>query len=75
MITGGVSVIFYEVFLSPLGGIFELYCLLPCFILSSIVILIVSLCTEPPSKKILSEFDKMLIINKKNKERKNVNNR
>lgn len=63
MVTGGVSVIVYEVFLTPLGGIFELYSLLPCFILSCIIILIVSLITKAPSKKILSEFEKMLIIN------------
>lgn len=62
MLSGGISVIVYETFLAPLGGIFDLYCLLPCFLCSTIAIVVVSLITKAPSKKISSEFNKMLMI-------------
>lgn len=60
MLTGAISVILYQNFLAPLGGVFEIYSLLPCFILSSLVIVVVSLCTKAPDKTITDEFKKML---------------
>lgn len=57
MLTGGVMVFVWKLCLKPLGGIFGIYELLPAFILSSLAIILVSLCTAPPSEEIKAEFD------------------
>jgi len=57
MITGGVTVIIWNFFIAPLGGIFAIYELLPAFILSSIVIVVVSKLTGTPSQEILDDYD------------------
>lgn len=57
MITGGTMVFVWKLLLKPLGGVFGIYELLPAFVLSSIVIIIVSLCTPEPSAEIQAEFD------------------
>ena len=41
----------------PLGGVLNIYELLPAFIVSSIFIVVVSLLTAPPSKEIQEDFD------------------
>ena len=43
----------------PLGGLFDIYELLPAFIFSCICIVVVSLLTAPPSKEIEQEFDEV----------------
>ncbi len=60
MLSGGVMVFFWELVINPLGGIWEVYSLLPAFILSSIVIFVVSLCGKKPSDEIVNDFDVML---------------
>lgn len=57
MITGGLTVILWDKFLSPLGGWFGVYELLPGFVLSALVIVVVSLLTKEPSQEIYDEFD------------------
>ena len=57
MITGGVMVFVWNLLISPLGGIFAIYELLPAFLLSSIVIVVVSLLTAKPSDEIQKEFE------------------
>ncbi len=57
MISGGVMVFVWEYLITPFGGIFEIYELLPAFIISSIAIVIVSLLTKEPSKEILDDFE------------------
>ena len=52
MVTGGVTVLIWNFFISKLGGIFAIYELLPAFILSSIVIVVVSKLTGNPGKEI-----------------------
>ncbi len=64
MITGGSMVFIWKLLLKPLGGIFAIYELLPAFILSSIVILVVSLLTKEPSKEIQDEFEKAKLLSK-----------
>ncbi|MCY6369976.1 sodium/proline symporter PutP [Clostridium ganghwense] len=54
MITGGITVIVWK---SLSGGIFDLYEIVPGFICSVIVIVIVSLLTKEPSEEIKQEFD------------------
>ncbi len=57
MIVGGVMVFVWKYMIAPLGGIFNIYELLPAFILSSITILVVSLLTKAPSKEIIDTFE------------------
>ena len=57
MVGGAGMVFFWKLVISKLGGIFAIYELLPAFIFSSIVIVVVSLLTAPPSKEIQEDFD------------------
>jgi sodium/proline symporter len=62
MITGGVSVFLWEFvftkFLASKIAFFGIYELLPAFILSSIVIVVVSLLTKEPDGEIIAEFER-----------------
>ena len=57
MVVGGCMVFVWNLLVRPLGGIWDIYELLPAFILSSISIVIVSLVTAPPSKEMQKEFE------------------
>ena len=57
MLSGGIMVFVWNRFLSPLGGVFAIYELFPAFVISCIVIVIVSLCTKEPSEQIIKEFE------------------
>jgi sodium/proline symporter len=57
MLSGGIMVIVWKNGISKLGGIFAVYELLPAFIISCIVILVVSLVTAPPSSEVVKEFE------------------
>lgn len=57
MIGGTAFVIVWNNLLKPLGGIFDLYVLLPAFIFSFLLILVVSKLTPEPSDEIKNEFD------------------
>ena len=57
MVTGGVMVFLWNLVLKPLGGVFGIYELFPAFVLSCLVILVVSLLTPAPSAEIQKEFD------------------
>ncbi|MDR2542980.1 MAG: sodium/proline symporter PutP [Treponema sp.] len=56
MISGGVMVLFWRLVVRP--NFLDLYELLPAFILSCLVIFLVSLVTKKPSEAIEAEFDK-----------------
>ena len=57
MISGGVMVFVWKYVIAKLGGIFDIYELLPAFLISSIAIVVVSLLTKAPDKAIMDEFD------------------
>lgn len=57
MVSGGGMVFIWKLILKPMGGIFGIYELFPAFVISCIVIVIVSLLSENPSKEILEEFE------------------
>ncbi len=57
MVVGGVMVFVWKFLISPMGGIWGIYELLPAFICSAIAIVVVSLLTAPPSKEIIEEFE------------------
>ena len=62
MLSGGISVFVWKLVIRPLGGAWNIYELLPAFIISCIFIVVVSLLTAPPSKDIQEEFD---VVSKK----------
>lgn len=57
MITGGCMVFIWKYLLRPLGGIWDIYELLPAFLCASLAIVVVSLLTAPPEKEIVDEFE------------------
>ena len=59
MVSGGVMVFVWKYLIRPLGGVWDIYELLPAFIVASIFIVIVSLLTEKPSEEITKEFDEV----------------
>ena len=59
MVAGGAMVFFWKLVLKPLGGMFGIYELLPAFIFSVLMIVVVSLCTAEPNAQIAEEFDKV----------------
>ena len=60
MISGAAMVFIWKLAISKLGGIFEIYELLPAFIISCIVIVIVSLLTPKPSMEIEEDFESVI---------------
>ena len=57
MVTGGAMVFIWKFLISKLGGAWTIYELLPAFIVSLVVIIVVSLCTKAPSAEITDAFD------------------
>lgn len=57
MVAGGVMVFVWKFGISKLGGAFAIYELLPAFIVGLIAIIVVSLCTPAPEKRIIKEFE------------------
>jgi sodium/proline symporter len=57
MLSGGIVVVVWKNFIKPLGGIFGIYELLPAFVFSCVVILVISLVTKKPSAEIEKEFE------------------
>lgn len=63
MITGGVMVFVWKYLVRPLGGLWDVYELLPAFLAASLMIVVVSLLTPAPSKEITDEFDAVKAMN------------
>ncbi len=59
MVSGGAMVFIWNLLIRPLGGIWDIYELLPAFIISSICIVIVSLVTKEPSEEMYREFEEV----------------
>ncbi len=57
MSVGGIMVFVWKFLVRPMGGLWDIYELLPAFLAASAAILIVSLATAPPSEEILREFE------------------
>ena len=57
MLSGGLMVFVWKYLISPLGGVFGIYELLPAFLTSLAVCVVVSLVTPAPTEDILAEFD------------------
>lgn len=61
VITGGAAVFIWKFLVRPLGGAFDIYELLPAFIVSLIFIVVVSLITPAPDKEITDEFESVKV--------------
>ena len=57
MVCGGAMIFIWKFLVRPLGGILDIYELLPAFIIASIAIVVVSLLTPAPEKEITDEFE------------------
>ena len=60
MLGGTAMVLIWHNLIKPLGGVFAIYELLPAFIVSLLLIVIVSLLTPAPEAAVLHEFDHYL---------------
>jgi len=58
MVCGGTVIFVWKYLVRPMGGMLDIYELLPAFIIACAAIIIVSLLTEAPSKEIIEEFEK-----------------
>lgn len=59
MLSGGIMIFVWKFLVRPLGGAWDIYELLPAFIISLAMIVIVSLLTPPPSEEIQREFEQV----------------
>ena len=57
MLAGGISVFVWKQFLKPMGGMWGIYELFPAFVISCVVIIVVSLATKAPEEAIVKEFE------------------
>lgn len=57
MVAGGIMIFVWKFIVRPLGGAWDVYELLPAFIMACVFIVIVSLITPAPSQDIIDEFD------------------
>jgi sodium/proline symporter len=60
MVGGGAMVFIWKFLVRPLGGLFNIYELLPAFIFALILLIVVSLATEAPNAEILKEYDEAM---------------
>ena len=67
IISGGAMVFIWKFGISTLGGIFTIYELLPAFIVSAIVIFVVSLATGGADDDVEKEYDDVNKMVKENK--------
>ena len=59
MIAGGVMVFVWKYLIAPKGGAWAIYELLPAFIVSAIVIVVVSLATAKPDEDTVKLFEEV----------------
>ncbi len=59
MLSGGIMIFVWKYVVRPMGGILDIYELLPAFIISCLFIVVVSLVTAPPSEEVVKEFEEV----------------
>lgn len=64
MLSGGLMVFVWKLLVRPLGGFVNIYELLPAFLFSCLVILLVSRFSKQPTEDILADFDRAKIESK-----------
>lgn len=58
MVSGGAMVFIWKYCIRPLGGAWDIYELLPAFLVACVMIVVVSLATKAPSQEICDEFER-----------------
>jgi sodium/proline symporter len=56
MLGGGIMVFLWKLVIKPMGGVLGIYELLPAFLFSCVIIVVVSLLTQEPEEEIQKEF-------------------
>jgi sodium/proline symporter len=59
ILTGGAMVFIWKYLIAPIGGVLNIYELLPAFLLSAIAIVVVSLLTSKPDDEVLAVYDEV----------------
>ena len=57
MLSGGAMVFIWKFLITPIGGVWGIYELLPAFLVACAAIVLVSLFTAAPSEEIVAEFE------------------
>lgn len=57
MVVGAITIFLWKYVVRPMGGAFDIYELLPAFLLALAVNVIISLATKAPEKEILDEYE------------------
>ncbi len=57
MVAGGATVFIWKYAVAPMGGLFNIYELLPAFFVSLAFVIVVSLLTKAPEQEIIDEFE------------------
>ncbi len=57
MLSGGATVFIWKYLVRPLGGVWNIYELLPAFLVSLLFIVVVSLLTPAPDAEQIKEFE------------------
>ena len=60
MIVGAIVIFVWKFIVRPIGGAFDVYELLPAFIACTVVTLVVSYMTPPPSEEITKTYDEVM---------------
>ena len=64
MLSGGIMVFIWKYLVRPLGGNFDIYELLPAFLVAILINIIVSLLTKKPDDNVLADFDQVSSMSK-----------
>lgn len=62
MLVGGVMVFVWKYLVAPMGGLWDIYELMPAFAAACLTIWLVSLLTPAPAQEITDEFDKVKLL-------------
>ena len=65
MVSGGAMVFIWKYLVRPLGGVWNIYELLPAFLVACLCIVCVSLATPAPEKSVVEEFEAVAQRNRK----------
>lgn len=63
MVSGGIFIFLWKFLVRPMGGVWNIYELLPAFIVAIIVNVVVSLLTEAPGAEITGKFEEVDAMN------------
>ena len=60
MIAGAITIFVWKFMIRPLGGVWNIYELLPAFLVNFVIAIIISKITMPPDKEIQDIFDEVM---------------